>query len=183
MPESAFKICKPTSIAATGTGANASIREYGSVSFTSCDTLSLDGVFTNIYLNYMIVMRYVGTVNGSSMRCKLRASGTDDSTTNAYVTQDLSVTGTSITTARYTSNFAYVGAADDTHRGGNTLFVFGPYSSQPTAARSATVDGFSDAYISDQAVTHNQFKAYDGLTLYPTTGNITGLITVYGCNQ
>ena len=170
----------PTSIASTGTGNSSSINANGSVTFSSCATLSLNGVFTSEYDNYMISVRYLGTVNGEAFAYRLRASGTDNSTSNSYVTQNVYANGTSVTGVRYTLNLGYFSFADDSQRGGANFSLYGPYLAQPTAVRSTVVDGFNDAVIPDWAGTHNQSTAYDGITIFPGTGSVTGLVSVYG---
>jgi hypothetical protein len=170
----------PTSVDKTGTGSTATIGTNGSVEFSSCATLSLNGVFNTDYDNYMISVRYLGTVNGEAFAYRLRASGTDNSTSNSYVTQNMYANGTSVTGVRYTLNLGYFSFADDSQRGGANFSLYGPYLAQPTAVRSTVVDGFNDAVIPDWAGTHNQSTAYDGITIYPGTGSITGLVSVYG---
>lgn len=180
-PNSGMILMRPTSIAVAGTGATASIGVNGSVTFTSATSLSLNGVFTSAYDNYMVAMRYVGTVNGEPFSYRLRSSGTDNSTTSSYVSQQIYANGTSVTGVRYTLNLGYFALADDSQRGGANAFIYGPFLAQPTASRSTVVDGFNDGVISDWASTHNQSTAYDGLTIFPgTISTATGLISVYG---
>jgi len=171
----------PTSVAKTGTGSTATINTNGSVTFSSCATLSLNGVFSADYDNYMIMVRYLGSVNGEPFAYRLRASGTDNSTANSYVTQLIDANGTSATGIRYTLDFGYFGLADDSQRGGIVAFFYGPYLTQPTALRSCGVDGFNNAVLRDHASTHNQSTAYDGITIFPgTISTATGLVCVYG---
>ena len=73
----------PTSIASTGTGNSSSINTNGSVTFSTCATLSLNGVFSADYDNYMIVMRHVGSdASAFNIDLRLRLSGTDANGSN-----------------------------------------------------------------------------------------------------
>jgi hypothetical protein len=169
----------PTSIASTGTGNSSSIGANGSVEFSSCETLSLNGVFTTDYDNYMVVFRHSSSAS-TALLGRLRASGTDASGTN-YTRQYIWANGTSVTAARdVTETAARVGAAANVQRGGDALYVYGPFLAQPTAFRYVGVYPDTNASIFDAASTHSLSTSYDGLTVYPASGNFSGLVSVYG---
>jgi hypothetical protein len=173
-------VMTPSSIAYSGT--SASINADGSVVFSACTSLSLNGVFTGDYDNYMVTMRAVGNTP-SDARLRMRVSGTDNSTASSYVMQYLEGSGTSVAGARSTTDSAAVFTTSNTQRDGMLLYIFGPYLSQPTAMRTAGVMGYQNAYIQDKAATHNQSTSYDGFTLFHNSNNMTGLLTVFGFNQ
>ena len=169
----------PTSIASTGTGNSSSIGTNGSVTFSSCATLSLNGVFTSEYDNYMIVCRH-STSGSSTIGGRLRAFGTDASG-NDYVRQRLNADGTTVSGTRNTANELDINLAANSQRIGWTMYVFGPNLSQATAFRSITVSDSSDARIFDYAMTHSLSTSYDGITFYPQAAvTFTGLVSVYG---
>lgn len=178
-PNSGMVLMRPTSIVLTGTSASATIGANGSVSFSAVDSLSLNGVFTSVYDNYMVVCR--ATVAASAnVLVRLRASGADDATTNSYVYQGLFANSTAVSGARTTTNTANVFNAYNTQRVGSTINFYGPCLTQPTAYRSVNVGDQTSADIADYAGTHNQSVSYDGFTLYVGATNLTGLISVYG---
>ena len=182
MAKNGLHLITPTSIAYTGT--SASISANGSVEFTAVSPLSLNGVFSADYDNYMVVVRHQGT-NSTSIAYRLRASGTDDSGAN-YVRQYLFGDGTSVTASRATSvTEGYVGATSPDQRSGDVTYFYGPFLAQPTASRTVNVRGSNNAQIVDWASTHNQSSSYDGLTLFMTVGgqNITGRVAVYGLRK
>jgi hypothetical protein len=174
-------VMTPSSVAKTGASSTATINADGSVTFGSCETLSLNGVFTSAYDNYMVTVRHVGT-GSQALGFRLRA-GTDNSTASSYVRQYIEVNGTSVAGARATDNIGYISSTYSTQRDGFTAYFFGPYLAQPTAVRSVTVAASSSAYMIDYAVTHNQSTAYDGFTFIPSSSNFSGLVTVFGFNQ
>jgi len=184
-------VMTPSSVNKTGTGSTATINSNGSVTFASCETLSLNGIFTTDYDNYMIVMRnYADAAASTNMYGRLRASGTDNTTASSYVSQRLRADGTTVSGARTTAdswqNFFRTGDATlTTLRGGATIYLFGPKLAQPTAMRTVIVDTTTGAYFQDAAGTHNQSTAYDGLTCLTSVAgrSITGLVTVFGFNQ
>lgn len=181
MPISAFKLITPTSIVVAG--GTASVGQFGKVSFSAATSLSLDGVFSSTYDNYMIVVRGKNGTGAVEMRLRLRASGTDNTTASSYVSQALSATSTTVTAFRDTQSYAVFSYIYDTQRAGYTCYMFGPNLAQPTAMRVVSAADDTSARVYDNAMTHNQSTSYDGFTLYPGSSSLSGEIAVYGCNQ
>jgi len=173
-------VMTPSSIAYSGT--SASINADGSVVFSACTSLSLNGVFTGDYDNYMVTVRMKMTSSVPNLYMRLRASGTDASGSN-YTRQYLTSNGTSTTGNRLTSQTEATVGFTATAEGGTNFYVFGPYLAQPTATRSVGVSAYAGAYLQDDACTHSLSTSYDGLTLFPSASNCTGLLTVFGFNQ
>lgn len=170
----------PTSIVSTGAGNSSSIGTNGSVTFSSCATLSLNGVFTSDFDNYMIVMRHVSSVPYPTITFRYRTAGTDASGAN-YTTQTLSADSTTRTAIRTSSNTSgNLFSSSDAVRSGSVGYVYGPYLSQPTASRGVTGAGDGNAWIIDYAATHSLSTAYDGISFIMSSGTISGLVAVYG---
>lgn len=188
MPVNGLVTMTPTSVAKTGTGSTATINTNGSVTFSTCATLSLNGVFTSSYDNYMISVRWQPASSASSvLDMRLRASGTDNSS-SLYTTQYLAVEATGVFPSRVTATASttrwYAANTINTQRDGATFYVFGPYLSQATAIRGISVYGLTSGSLYDFAGTHNSATAYDGFTIYhDNSSTLTGLISVYGFNQ
>lgn len=180
----AFRVCTPTSIAYTGTGSSAVIRSNGSIAFDTCATLSLNGVFTSSYDNYMINIRWSQSTSAAYLQCRLRASGSDSTATTDYNHQELFASSTTVAAARVTNDgFWKLGQSGIAQRNGLIANLYGPYLSQPTAFRSITVDSTANASIDDYAGTHELSTSYDGLTVYVSATNFSGLVTVIGFYQ
>lgn len=173
-------LVKPTSIASTGTGNSSSISANGSVAFSSCATLSLNGVFSADYDNYMIVMRTHANTS-IDLYLRLRANGTDDTVSN-YVSQTLLATSTSFAVGRGgLLSYWWTGSFSSELRSGSVCYLYGPFLNQETACRFVTVSDSGSAMVFDAASTHNQTVSYDGFTFFPSGGNsISGLLCVYG---
>ncbi len=171
----------PSSIVSTGTGNSSSIEANGSVSFTSCATLSLNGVFSADYDNYMINIRFVGSVVGvSNYPFRFRASGIDNSSASSYVTQRLIADSTSVSAVRQTVDYGIIGVQTSTLRSGINCFYYGPFLASPTAYRSTGIIADNNAIVRDHAGTHNQSVAYDGISFIDSTQLISGRVSVYG---
>jgi hypothetical protein len=175
-----IRICKPTgspAIVVAGSGSQtATIVGQGSVEFANATSLSLNGVFTSAYDNYMIVVRNTASA-GERFEFRLRA-GTDASGSN-YVRQSLNADSTAISADRATMtsfNLQLVGTSPN----GWLSYWYGPNLAQPTAFRGVSVSSRSSGYIVDQAGTHSLATAYDGFSMIAVSCNITGLVSVYG---
>lgn len=168
-------LLEPTSIAYTGT--SASIGANGSVEFTACTSLSLNGVFTADYDNYNVIFTSPDTGGGMSLR--YRSSGTDQ-TTSTYTHQNISANSTTLSLSRVTTSsvqFTNIYATSLTI--GVSAFIYGPYLAQPTAQRSTTIFALGNATIWDRASTESSSISFDGFTL--SSGlSCTGLVSVYG---
>jgi len=181
MSKNGLILLTPTSIDHTGT--SASISANGSVSFTACTVLSLNGVFSADYDNYMVVCRFTNNTGTSTLNYRMRVSGADNSTANSYVTQELVANATTVLGGPYTANVGYLTPSYATQRAGFVWDVYGPFLAQPTATRTVSASDFSSAYILDSASTHNQSTSYDGFTLNRSAGDVSGRIAVYGMRK
>lgn len=172
---------RPTSISHSGTGAV--INASGGVNFTAVTEVNLNGVFTSAYDNYMIVMDYTGTASNDGLDVRLRASGSDASGTD-YVNQLLNVDGSSAAGIRQTGQTrARVARTNDTLALGLQLAVYGPALAEPTAIRSVSVSSYNSAYLADSAATHSLSTSYDGITIFPAAGSLTGTVHVFGYEE
>ena len=181
-------VMTPSSIAYSGT--SASINADGSVDFSAVTSLSLNGVFTGDYDNYMVNIRCSITGTNRTVKFRLRASGIDESSASNYYTfQDIVARNTTVFGARTTTNegrFFLAGYGDGSEKSGGSCYLFGPYLAQPTASRAVAVSNHNvspSASIHDYATTHSLSNSYDGFTVYPSGDLMTGLLTVFGFNQ
>lgn len=169
----------PTSVAKTGTGSTATINTNGSVSFSSCTTLSLNGVFTSTYRNYMVVTRVTSADTSVSVVVNLRASGVNAGGTTDYNYQVYNINGTSETT----SNVGILGYwpiyISSTITGGAIVYFYNPQRSEPSAARAISMNTNGPSIV-EYAMNHELSTSYDGFTLSPLTSSMTGLVCVYG---
>jgi hypothetical protein len=177
---SGLSIVTPTSIANSGGTATAS---GGAVTFTGVSSISLNGVFTSAYENYCLIISVdSSTTNSTNVNIRMRASGTDNSSTNyRYGQWDVDSTGGSgVTTSNSATGFLVATSTNGLGPGIN-FDVFSP-------ERSVATRFLNHAYFSgditrglrigsgDMTVT----TSYDGFTFFISGGNMTGTIRVYG---
>lgn len=171
-------LMKPTSVVAVGTGSSATtnVNTGGSVEFSTCTSLSVNGVFTADYDNYMIFSYWTSPGTTVQLSAQLSSNGVASST--GYTQQSLTIDGTSETANR--SSAFYFTSANGTLVSGILYYVYGPYLAQPTAMRRVSVRELNTATIIDVAHTHSVSSSYDGIKFTGDTSTFSGAITVYG---
>lgn len=183
MPANGLVIMTPTSIASTGTGNSSSINAKGSVSFSSCATLSLNGVFNSSYDIYKIVLRDNSSSN-VQYQFRMRASGTDATGAN-YYWQYLQGDGGTVSSARTSADtYGWLGYSSNTLRSGSVAYVFSPNLSESTTVRAQAAVGANNGRVMIMMSRHTLASSYDGITIIPVSPvTFSGLITVYGFNK
>lgn len=175
----ATNLITPTSIASTGAGNSSSIGANGSVTFSSCATLSLNGVFSNDYENYIIQLKGLASTTHTP-GFRLRQSGTD-ATSSDYTYQYVYANDASLTAARATSLEVYPISMSTSRQNAMEQFIYAPFLARPTAGRSITVAQTSGSQIWDLVWTHALSASYDGFSFVAgPTLTMTGEISVYG---
>jgi hypothetical protein len=171
-------LVKPTSI--THSGTSATVGANGQVTFTAITSLSLNGVFSADFDNYMVSICGIIATSGAAINARYRSSGTDASGSN-YARQLMEVADTIVTANRSTgqTSHPFMGMNNASQQGAYVM-IYGPYLAQPTAYRNVGVHSFSGAYMQEYAGTHSLSTSYDGFTIFPGSNNITGALQVYG---
>jgi len=176
---------QPTSVAVAGGSATANA--LGQVSFTTATSVSLNGVFTSAYNSYRLIIRVPTTSTNAQLSFRFRNAGTDNSTNNYVQTQFYN---------RSTG-------ATQTNNGTNTFSTFTIWSAaqsndvvmwigdvmNPAVVGRKNIFGkgaASDAtsfFVLDSAIMYqSNSSSFDGFTIYPTAGNITGTVQILGYN-
>jgi hypothetical protein len=174
-----LRLVTPTSIANSGGSASAS---GGAVTFTGVSSISLNGVFTSAYDNYLIVMRVTCSTSANILG-RFRLSGTDASGATDY----------RYASVRAGSNTDTLSGTDRSDGQAFLYFGFGTTSASsivssifgPNLAVSTNLIGQSTYFLTGFNIynvgnIHIPGTAYDGISLIPSTGNATGNIRVFG---
>jgi len=178
-PLSGFNLITPTSIANSGGTASAS---GGEVTFTGVTTVSLNGVFTSTYDIYCLIVSGSSSATGT-FRLRFRAAGTDASGANyrsAY-------TGFGSNAATLTANTdpdetsALITTINTDLSLKIKLDLYNPQKALATRSFGYSERSSTGVYYPQfGGFLHTVATAYDGLTIYPSTGNSTGIVRVYG---
>ena len=163
--------------AATVTGAPQGLVHINTTTFSAVSSVSLNDVFTSDYQNYEIVLPFESSSTGADMTLRLRAGGTDSTATNYYI-QQLYILANNSPSGVYGNNAQYVFSGSGTTKYAGRITLYRP---------NEAVYTFANSFFWNQApslmfrgMEHQLATAYDGLTIYPSTGTITGTIRVYG---
>lgn len=147
--------------------------------YTGASTVSVDNVFSATYSNYKII----GSLKGSTtatINMRLRASGTD-LTSSSYIAGKLYVGagaslafGSENNIAGDTMTLTRAGTADT-----DAGFVMDLLSPFETGRKQALSIG-SGQWVYWLAYHIQSASSYDGFTIYPASGTITGTVRIYG---
>lgn len=175
-------IITPTSIANSGGSASAS---GGQITFTGVSSISLNGVFTSTYDNYRVTLRISATSTSDAfMRNRLRVGGVDNSTANSYYQTSLYSGGSSASGNSGTGDNLLAGITNSTYAtSASWIYDFvSPALASQTMINAHTFYTLTSGarYLELVDGYHNATSAFDGFTMYPSTGTITGNIRVYG---
>ena len=168
--------------AAAGGG---SLVYVGGTSFSASSSQSLNNVFTSTYKNYLVVTNIDSSSTNLNIFYRMRASGTDSSASyySNRLYNDLSAGGTSFG-GQSVSNGAnwHIQDANGSNAFGFTFNIFNPQEAKHTTFQAGSSGSQYGAvyYQSFTGGVHAVATAYDGITIFPSSGTITGSIRIYG---
>jgi hypothetical protein len=168
----------PSSV--TLSGGNSTVSALGKVTFTAVTTVTLNGVFSSAFDNYLVKFSSAHSA-GATLYARLAVAGTANATANYSTTQMSSQNGTSAGGSSNAASYFSLGFVPTSNRTGNyDLTVFNP------ARADFTTVGSVGAYAATMYNTRGQLAAttvMDGIAFGTTTaGSLTGTVTVYGYN-
>lgn len=151
--------------------------------FTAASSVSIDGCFSATYTHYVIKRNLLGSAGGLALNVRLRVSATDASGAD-YRYQFLRANSTAVDGARTTGGTSWLeamGRTQTTSFGFAELWVCNPFDTVRTTAwtdASGAADGsvLSLSYV----YAHDLTTSYDGFSVIPNSGTITGSISVFG---
>ena len=175
-----LRMVVPTSISVgSGTG---SVDATGNVTFSGASSVSVNGCFTSVYDNYLVLVSFTGTGSSVNMSIRLRASGTDATGASTYNFQYIDGSNTSITGARDSGTYHLIGTSSSTASMLQSIRInlYDAFKASPTAIQAESQSNISSGYLRFAGGSHTVSTSYDGFTVYPGSGNLTGIIRVYG---
>lgn len=155
----------------------------GGSSFSAVGSVAYDSIFTATYRNYVIIGNVLVSAGNPAFGFQLTSAGTPD--TADYLYQTVRGDGTSITGARSItqSSAQVINSLDATHYGAFTLTLYNPAVAIRTSYTNVSTR-ISTSTTAVEVVTygggHNDAGAFDGIDFLPASGNITGVINIYG---
>jgi hypothetical protein len=152
-------------------------------SVTNVAAASFNNVFSGTYNTYKIIINGQSAGGGThAINFRLRASGSDNSTTN-YHRQRLTVSDTTLTGLRSASQNLFEVGNFRTQPKNIVLEVGNPFNAIPTTFHNLQTDYASDTLSQPSIFIHNgDFSSstiFDGFSVL-SASNFTGFISVFG---
>ena len=148
-------------------------------SFSAVSSVNVNNVFSATYDNYKLLFNNITGIDWVGIR--LRASGTDDSGAN-YRQQSNTSSGTGNTASRQVNQTSWANVIELSGAGYSSgLEIANPFLTTTTMAGHITggaMAGNPVLYLIDYGL--NTSTSYDGFSLIPASGTITGSISTYG---
>lgn len=167
----------PTSVS-VGSGSG-SVDANGAVTFSGASSISLNGAFTSTYDNYRIVISSKAS-GDTDFNFRIRTGTTDLSGATDYFYGSYYVGNTSSQVAasinRTNASNNFIGAIG-TWNGTTTIDIVAPFISEVT---TWTVFSAMRFLLLTAGSLNNNSTSYNGFTVFPSAGTITGTIRVYG---
>lgn len=148
--------------------------------FTNVASQSINNVFTSAYDNYRIYFIGIATGGLNAFRFRLRVSGTDATGSN-YNQQRLSASSTTVAGLRQTglSSGVFGIVKDDNSQ--VVVDISRPFLASATNFIGLSIPGVdTNLELFNYVGSHTLATSYDGFSVFPDAGNITGTIRVYG---
>lgn len=151
-----------------------------STSFSAASTQSVNSVFTSGYTNYRLLVNASHSVGSVDFGIRMRASGSDESTSNYY----RSSFGASMAAGVYDAEgvagttYCYLRRFGSTVSNAWVIEVAGPQVADYTTITWQGQD--AHAYAIAGTTVLKTSTSYDGFTIYPASGTMTGTVSVYG---
>jgi hypothetical protein len=169
----------PTSTANSGGTVSTS---GGVVTASGVSSVSLNGVFSATYLNYIIEYNELSGSTTLQSYMRLRASGSDN-TSSTYSCGSARVAFTGGAPGGYSdsnASFWTFNVNTDTRKVGSPIFINSPFEAVATTFSTTFSGGDNGGFM---AGNHSTASAFDGFTIYPSTGTISGIFRVYGISN
>jgi hypothetical protein len=164
-------------------GLGAGLTHINTTTFSAVSSVSIDSVFSATYDNYLIQFNeVVCTVDSQAVNFRLRVAGVDASGAN-YDHQVLVADSTAVNASRLTGQTSARIATSRTLAEGLDLAIdlWRPaLAKQTNYSTQIGFDPVSGAAIRAYVGNHSVTTAYDGITFLVASGNMTGIVRIYG---
>lgn len=179
-------LVKPSSVV------NGTDNGKGTVTFSAASSVSLNDVFSSTYTNYKLIVNQIPS-GVSNLNLRLRVSGTDASGNN-YKYAAIGYNSNNTALNNYSGGAADVSSFESISQCGTTgtdIFsvfdILNSFETKPTfiSGKFARFDSTGIGILGDFNYTgrHSLSTSYTGFTIFPSSGTITGTVSVYGYNK
>jgi len=146
--------------------------------FSAASSVSVNNCFTNTYDNYKITINGVASAS-VAFNMRLRTSGTD-ATSAVYYTENVQGNNTALSPALNSAATSYSFGSIDTAKQFSSIEISEPALAVATNVLFHRIRSGTTAIYEIGCGYNSSATAYDGFTIYPASGTITGTVRVYG---
>jgi hypothetical protein len=140
-------------------------------------TVNFNSCFSSTYQNYIVIFNLTGTT-ATDLKLRLRAS-TTDATTN-YNVQYFQASSSTLSGGRFADTNWSSGALRSAGNTFGNVNISNPFATAQSSYFANTQDPQSEALIDIRSGNNTNATSYDGLTVFVSSGTMTGSIRVYG---
>lgn len=151
-----------------------------SQTFSASAAVNVNNCFSATYTNYKLVYSIGGSAD-ANLYFRMRVSAADN-TASTYSSNYAMVTSAGALTYLNAAagNFGILTQVDDAKATRGVADIFSPFEAVETALTANAETFRTNSYSVTGGAFHNTASSFDGITLYPSTGNITGYLKIYG---
>jgi hypothetical protein len=164
-------------------GKNVGLVHINTTTFTASTSVVFTNVFTTAYDNYRVEITYTASAT-NELRLQMANGGTGDSAATGYSYGLNYISGTATAFDRGSNGTSSAVIAFANTVGGTYGISMDVYSPKLTAQTVANLTGTQYNNVSHVTTfggfTRSATTAYDGMVLFPASGNITGTVRIYG---
>lgn len=175
----------PTSVGKGG-GTAYVATTYGRVYFSGVTYVRLTGVFVDGITSYLVVFNNIGGSTGiTGLNAQFSAGGVDNGSNYYRAGQWYRSNGTSGIESDNNVGSWRFGYISGSYGGGGYMHIQQPKWSAPTMAQGQFIahDQTGPFIALHMTVDHYQTYSADGLTIFPSAGNFSGYIQVFGFRE
>jgi hypothetical protein len=155
------------------------LTQVANVNFTSTSAVSINNIFSSSFVNYTVVFNVTGTATANHVMA-MRASGADVNTANYFYGAVAVVFGSNTVLGSQSVGATFWSEGNRTDAGapsGTVMTFYNPQLATRTFVQATTTD---TSVARNVGMLFNAANQFDGFTISPTSGTITGNIKVYG---
>lgn len=153
-------------------------------SFSAASSVSVNNCFTSTYENYRVMLTLTAcSAADVNIGARMRASGVDASGGTDYVTQSFIASGgATIVQSDTTSQWLYFAQGNSSNPSRTVTiadFIRPAVAINTSVLASKQFHYSASFYVGHIGMLHNVAAAYDGFSIIPATGTITGSVRVF----
>lgn len=162
---------------------NAGLNLIATSTFSAAASVSVNNCFTSTYANYRVLINISAATANADFYMRYRVGGVD-ATGSDYVTQRIQQSGGTVSGSGTGATQAYIGILSNPYptASATTIDVLDPQIAAWSKIMGSYMyqDSGTSVYNHYISVVHRAATAYDGFSLIPSSGNVSGTVRVYG---